>query len=273
MSVSERGASISMEFVDPFMTTRQAELIQQFLRQPYGFQWNGETTLVDIQTDLSKHLAVELDVRALEEIGLSGDVKPVPVTPRKKLATSNTKSMDPFGRPGRIDDEEAKSDEKEEDTDSETTESNVSPSVSRWWADDTRDDRGKSVRTNGGVLFHYLDSVDLTLNIQNGLLKITTMEAAEQACCTWVYDVTSLVDQGQRHDTLPGVGAGIPDARNKYQGLIDLLQTSVVPDTWEALGGPSTIALYSHDQRGRLVVNTPLVIHWKIAGLLNRLNR
>ena len=29
-----------------------------------------------------------------------------------------------------------------------------------------------------------------------------------------------------------------------FQSLIDLIQTTVVPDTWEALGGPSTMAPY-----------------------------
>ena len=50
-------------------------------------------------------------------------------------------------------------------------------------------------------------------------------------------------------------GAGLPDAGLQgvgpgggsfadFQSLIDLIQTTVVPDTWEALGGPSTMAPY-----------------------------
>ncbi len=52
-------------------------------------------------------------------------------------------------------------------------------------------------------------------------------------------------------------GIGSPDARNQaiegargggafadFQSLIDLIQTTVVPDTWEVLGGPSTMAPY-----------------------------
>lgn len=45
-----------------------------------------------------------------------------------------------------------------------------------------------------------------------------------------------------REEAINGAGGG--GAFADFQSLIDLIQTTVVPDTWEALGGPSTMAPY-----------------------------
>ncbi|MEM1067858.1 MAG: hypothetical protein AAGI63_03105, partial [Planctomycetota bacterium] len=58
-----------------------------------------------------------------------------------------------------------------------------------------------------------------------------------------------------------------------FQSLMDLIQTSIVPDTWEALGGPSTMAPYSTRRRSSLIVSAPLITQLQIEDLLNRLNR
>ena len=44
-----------------------------------------------------------------------------------------------------------------------------------------------------------------------------------------------------RDDAVAGAGGG---SFADFQSLMDLIQTTVVPDTWEALGGPSTMAPY-----------------------------
>ena len=46
----------------------------------------------------------------------------------------------------------------------------------------------------------------------------------------------------QRNDAIAGARGG--GAFADFQSLMDLIQTTVVPDTWEALGGPSTMAPY-----------------------------
>ena len=56
-----------------------------------------------------------------------------------------------------------------------------------------------------------------------------------------------------------------------FQSLIDLIQTTVVPDTWEALGGPSTMAPYP--QNLSLVISTTSDVHDQIADLLESLRR
>jgi general secretion pathway protein D len=56
-----------------------------------------------------------------------------------------------------------------------------------------------------------------------------------------------------------------------FQSLIDLIQTTVVPDTWEALGGPSTMAPYP--QNLSLVISTTSEVHDQVADLLDSLRR
>lgn len=56
-----------------------------------------------------------------------------------------------------------------------------------------------------------------------------------------------------------------------FQSLIDLIQTTVVPDTWEALGGPSTMAPYP--QNLSLVISTTSDVHDQINDLLDSLRR
>ena len=63
-----------------------------------------------------------------------------------------------------------------------------------------------------------------------------------------------------------GAGGG---AFADFQSLIDLIQTTVVPDTWEALGGPSTMAPYP--QNLSLVISTTSDVHDQIADLLESL--
>lgn len=66
-------------------------------------------------------------------------------------------------------------------------------------------------------------------------------------------------------------GAGGGGSFADFQSLIDLIQTTVVPDTWEALGGPSTMAPYP--QNLSLVISTTSDVHDQITDLLESLRR
>jgi general secretion pathway protein D len=68
-----------------------------------------------------------------------------------------------------------------------------------------------------------------------------------------------------------GASAGGGGSFADFQSLIDLIQTTVVPDTWEALGGPSTMAPYP--QNLSLVISTTSDVHDQIADLLESLRR
>jgi hypothetical protein len=54
--------------------------------------------------------------------------------------------------------------------------------------------------------------------------------------------IGGIVNPSIRGDAIDGAAGG--GAFADFQSLMDLIQTTVVPDTWEALGGPSTMAPY-----------------------------
>ena len=66
-------------------------------------------------------------------------------------------------------------------------------------------------------------------------------------------------------------GAGGGSSFADFDSLIDLIQTTVSPDTWDALGGPSTMREYS--QNLSLVISTTSDVHDQIADLLESLRR
>lgn len=68
-----------------------------------------------------------------------------------------------------------------------------------------------------------------------------------------------------------GGGAGGGSSFADFDSLIDLIQTTVSPDTWDALGGPSTMREYS--QNLSLVISTTSDVHDQIADLLESLRR
>ncbi|MGV3485042.1 MAG: hypothetical protein ACO1RT_11550, partial [Planctomycetaceae bacterium] len=75
-----------------------------------------------------------------------------------------------------------------------------------------------------------------------------------------------------------GFGLGNPPAGGRggasladFDSLMTLIQTTVVPDTWEALGGPSTMSPYA--QNLSLVISTTSEVHDQIAELLESLRR
>lgn len=67
-----------------------------------------------------------------------------------------------------------------------------------------------------------------------------------------------------------GSGAG-GAAFADFQSLIDLIQTTIEPDTWEALGGNSTMREYA--QNLSLVISTTSDVHDQITDLLESLRR
>ena len=69
----------------------------------------------------------------------------------------------------------------------------------------------------------------------------------------------------------PGSGAGGGSSFADFDSLIDLIQTTVSPDTWDALGGPSTMREYR--QNLSLVISTTSDVHDQIADLLESLRR
>ena len=68
-----------------------------------------------------------------------------------------------------------------------------------------------------------------------------------------------------------GGGAAGGGSFADFASLMDLIQTTIVPDTWEALGGPSSMSPYP--QNLSLVISTTSDVHDQIADLLESLRR
>ena len=95
-----------------------------------------------------------------------------------------------------------------------------------------------------------LSSLDLTLTVSGGLIVITTLDAAEQKPLSRLY---WLDGTGLTHDQ-----------------VIEIIQTTVSPDTWEALGGPSSISAFVNPRAG-LMISTKYTIHKEIERILKTL--
>ena len=274
---SKAGGPITSKFVDPLMTTRQFAQIFEFLNKPCEFDWNAATTVRDIHRDLARHLSIEIDFHSLEEIGVDVDQAIYPELASKSFpvtSSSKTVTRDPFA-----DDLQSaiKGDHVQSVIKVGSSEANQpssrQTSSNQWWRSGHIDESKQGRASNGARLFHFLDRLDLSVNVRLGQLSITTYECAERGCVR-VFDVTPLVDIREAGEVtgLHRFGSPDHDKFRDYQSLIDVIQTSIDPDTWEALGGPSTIAPFSTPRRCCLVVCAPLVQQWKIGALLERLN-
>ena len=103
-----------------------------------------------------------------------------------------------------------------------------------------------------------LRDLDLTYMVKDEMMQITTIEAAEQNLVGRIY-------------YLEGIGAGSSGDSFDFDSAIQLVQTSIVPDTWEALGGPSTMTPTGVANRPGILVSTTTDVHDQIAVLFRSL--
>lgn len=103
------------------------------------------------------------------------------------------------------------------------------------------------------TLDSFLDQLELCLTISGEQLVVTSRDAAEQRRLLRVYWID---------------GLGLPS--NDASSLMQLIQSSVNPDTWEELGGPSSISPVGLTPRQRpgLMVATTLDTHMEIESLV-----
>jgi hypothetical protein len=122
------------------------------------------------------------------------------------------------------------------------------------------------------VLRLVFKELSLTYYFDNGVVMVTTPDEAEQILETRVYRVDDLVDS-------PSAGKGA-EAVNIFSGkrqnkvsyidrLIDLVVSTVMPTTWDTVGGPGSISKY----RGTLVISQTSQVHREIQKLLNDLRQ
>ncbi len=115
--------------------------------------------------------------------------------------------------------------------------------------------KNTSVRS---ILRLMLRPVDLTYMIKDEVLQVTTVEAAEQNLVSRIY-------------FLEATGIPIGD----FKSITDTIRAAVVPDTWDILGGPSSIMPISSGEAGRpaILVSATTDVHHQIETLMASLRR
>jgi hypothetical protein len=102
-----------------------------------------------------------------------------------------------------------------------------------------------------------LDSLDLTYLVTNEVLLITTKEAAIECPTVRLYPLPWGIAAQPR-----------PDA----QALIDLLTSTVRPETWDCAGGYGSVRPVGECGETMLVVSQTQQVHWEVEGLLQGLH-
>ncbi|MCA9137147.1 MAG: hypothetical protein KDB00_10320 [Planctomycetales bacterium] len=237
--VSKPGGSIVSFPCDPMMNAKRENEILEALSKESPFGWGPKTSLKQMAADLSKHVPVVLDIRALEEIGMNA------TTAIGSGALINGRELAPV-------------------TESERT---------KWWNQDAVARSGQRPKLVVDLLNRIKD-LELTILIRHGQVVITTIEAAEDDLAARIYDVTPLVSHAARPAwQIASLGPGTSESYADFESLINIIQTTIVPDTWEALGGNSTFAPAPVRGRNWLLIATTSEVHWQIQRMLDRMNQ
>ncbi len=245
-SVTATSSRVAVRLTGPLSNAQDERKLRKLLSQPNHFSWNGSTPLHQIAKDLSGSVSFEIDVRALNDIGL---------LPNATYGVGDASSQKRSSKQAEV----------------------AKAAKEKWWASSSSSPRtGAATQSVGSKLFFVLDQLDLTINYQSGQWFITTKEAAEMALQVRLYDVTPLTGTddttvGQRPRPGGGFGMAEPQPRSE-SGLLHGVQMHIVPETWEMLGGPSSASIITAGDRRWLVVTTMPTVHWQIESFLNQVN-
>jgi hypothetical protein len=108
-----------------------------------------------------------------------------------------------------------------------------------------------------------LRSLGLTWMIRHDVLLITTPQGEENSLTTKVYDVSDLVVCRDEHDA----------PWDDYETLIELINTTIMPTSWDAVGGPGSIEGASVGKAKVLVVSQTYHIQYQVAELLAEIRK
>ncbi|MCE9528584.1 MAG: hypothetical protein K8R36_21275, partial [Planctomycetales bacterium] len=124
-------------------------------------------------------------------------------------------------------------------------------------------------------LHNFLGELGLTFIVKNEVIQITTPEDAGSQLLTRIYPVLDLVSRRTPvYDTgavvtsrTAGGRMGVAD----YKSLMNVITSTIDPDSWDDIGGPGSIAEF--DNAGILIISQTREVHQKIGPLLNSLRR
>ncbi|MFP6617548.1 MAG: hypothetical protein VCB26_14185, partial [Candidatus Hydrogenedentota bacterium] len=111
------------------------------------------------------------------------------------------------------------------------------------------------------ALHWLLDPHQLTWTVRNEVLSITSFEVSETHLLTCIYPVSSLV--APHADSQP--------EEYDFDTLIGVLEGTVQPDSWDDVGGPSSIGVI--ESPASLVISQTESVHVKLRVLLRKLHR
>jgi len=241
---------------DPFMTTAQEAAILRELNKPTDFGWGLEITIAQVAILLGKRVPTVIDVRSLEEFGL---------TPDLPLRSSELMRR-PSPRRGESDQPVSKS------------------AGTYWWRTsakpylDTEDGKIASPSLLAELLW-LLQENELTLQVKSNQVMITTKESALDDSPLRIYDVTPLIESNElsKASSVP-LHAGFNSPAQYLlpascgMDIMEMIRIHIDPTGWEEMGGTSTVSIHHHRDKRLLIVSTLSTTHWKIQALLNRLN-
>ncbi|MEM9588171.1 MAG: hypothetical protein AAGA03_12895 [Planctomycetota bacterium] len=251
-----RVASIS---IDPMMTPRQEAEIIKILQSPCPFDWNGETSIWQLADDLGRLTPTQIRRIALEDYGFPSE------PPSKARGSGNQLSSDPFGGPLTTSDQPPKSKPSGREFANRQAKAEKQ---SEWWKLVANTTRSSSPRPSiAASLRLHLQRYDFPFHILGGIVLFSNDDDHETGRVR-LYDISMLVparllalESNHRSS----------NQNQTLQRLVIAITSAIEPDTWEHLGGPSTISAVNVDERVWLVVRTTTEVHWQVEAMLESL--
>lgn len=111
-----------------------------------------------------------------------------------------------------------------------------------------------------------LRDLELTWIVSDGVLTITTREAAERRLITRAYPVLDLVEVASKQPDLSPLSAA---ADSDYDSLMELTTVTIAPDAWDEVGGPGAIGVMG--AYGFFVINQTYEIHQQLENFYTEL--
>lgn len=127
----------------------------------------------------------------------------------------------------------------------------------------------------GSFLRTALNDLNLTYLIKDEVIQITTPEDAGSQLVTRIYPVLDLAARRtpiyEASAVVTSRTAGGKMGSADYQSLMDVITSTIDPDSWDDVGGPGSISEF--DNAGVIIISQTQDVHPKIGALLNSLRR
>jgi hypothetical protein len=129
--------------------------------------------------------------------------------------------------------------------------------------------------TLDSFLRNFLGDLGLTFLVKDEVIQITTPEDAGSRLITRLYPVLDLVARRtpvyEANAVVTSRTAGGRMGTADYESIMNVITTTIDPDSWDDVGGPGSLAQF--DNAGVLIISQTWDVHQKIGPLLNSLRR